>query len=55
MATPSRSSKSTRRRLIGAAVGVLLFFAAAVFVLWSELREHSLAELMAELRALSEG
>jgi uncharacterized membrane protein YbhN (UPF0104 family) len=49
MAATSRSSKATRRRLIGAAVGVLLF-AAAVFVLWSELREHSLPELMAELR-----
>jgi uncharacterized membrane protein YbhN (UPF0104 family) len=50
MATSSRSSKSTRRRFIGAAVGVMLF-AAAVFVLWSELREHSLPELIAELRA----
>ncbi|HEX5576349.1 MAG TPA: hypothetical protein VFX42_10785, partial [Gemmatimonadales bacterium] len=46
----SRSSKSTRRRFMGVAVGVLLF-AAAVFVLWSELREHSLPEIMAQLRA----
>lgn len=41
--------RATRRRFLGAAVGVLLF-AAAVFVLWSELRQHSLPELMAELR-----
>jgi uncharacterized membrane protein YbhN (UPF0104 family) len=44
------SSKPVRRRLIGAVVGLLLF-AAAVFVLWSELREHPLYEIMAELRA----
>jgi uncharacterized membrane protein YbhN (UPF0104 family) len=42
--------RATRRRFLGAAVGVLLF-AAAVFVLWSELRQHSLPELMAQLRA----
>jgi uncharacterized membrane protein YbhN (UPF0104 family) len=46
----SRSSKSTRRRLIGATIAALLF-GAAVFVLWSELRQHSLAEIVAELRA----
>ena len=49
MPASSGSSGSTRRRLLGAAVSVLLF-AGAVFVLHSELREHSLPEILAELR-----
>jgi phosphatidylglycerol lysyltransferase len=49
---PARSKpvRSTRRRLVGAALGVLLF-AAAVFVLRAELREHPIREIMDELRA----
>src|SRR5437773_12511837 len=50
VAASSRSSRSIRQRVIGAAIGVLLF-AHAGFVLWSELREHSLHELVAELHA----
>jgi uncharacterized membrane protein YbhN (UPF0104 family) len=49
MPARSGSSGSTRRRLLGAAVSVLLF-AGAVFVLHSELREHSLPEILGELR-----
>jgi len=50
MAAISRSPASTRRRLLSALVSVLLF-AAAVFVLRSELRDHPLQEILAELRS----
>jgi uncharacterized membrane protein YbhN (UPF0104 family) len=50
MAKSSRSGPAARRRrIVGAALGVLLF-AGAVFVLHSELREHSLNEILSELR-----
>jgi hypothetical protein len=52
MPARSGSSGSTRRRLLGAAVSVLLF-AGAVFVLRSELRQHSLSEILDELRGFS--
>jgi len=52
MPVRSGSSGSTRRRLFGAAVSVLLF-AGAVFVLRSELRQHSLSEILDELRGFS--
>jgi uncharacterized membrane protein YbhN (UPF0104 family) len=41
---------STRRRLLGAAVSLLLF-AGAVYVLHTELRDHPLHEILAELRS----
>jgi uncharacterized membrane protein YbhN (UPF0104 family) len=50
MPARSGSSGSTRRRLLGAAVSVLLF-AGAVFVLRSELRQHSVPEILGELRS----
>jgi uncharacterized membrane protein YbhN (UPF0104 family) len=48
-----RSRTSTaRRRLLGAAVSLLLF-AGAVYVLHAELRDHPLREILAELRSFS--
>jgi len=41
---------STRRRLLGAAVSLLLF-AGAVYALHTELRDHPLREILAELRS----
>ncbi len=52
MPARSGSSGSTRRRLLGVAVSVLLF-AGAVFVLRSELRQHSLSEILDQLRGFS--
>jgi uncharacterized membrane protein YbhN (UPF0104 family) len=49
MSSRSDSAPTTRRRVISAALGVLLF-AAAVYVLHSELRQHSLQEIVAQLR-----
>jgi uncharacterized membrane protein YbhN (UPF0104 family) len=46
----TRSPASTWRRLLSALLSVLLF-AAAVYVLRSELREHSLHEILGELRS----
>jgi uncharacterized membrane protein YbhN (UPF0104 family) len=48
----SARTSSTRRRLLGAAVSLLLF-AGAVYVLHSELRDHPLHEILAELRSFS--
>lgn len=50
MAASSRSSVSRARRLVGAALSVLLF-GGAVAVLHSELRDHPLHEILAELRS----
>jgi uncharacterized membrane protein YbhN (UPF0104 family) len=48
-----RSRTSTaRRRLLGAAVSLLLF-AGAVYVLHAELRDHPLREILAELRSFA--
>jgi uncharacterized membrane protein YbhN (UPF0104 family) len=44
------SPTSRSRRILGAALGLILF-AGAIYVLQSELREHSLEEILAELRA----
>jgi uncharacterized membrane protein YbhN (UPF0104 family) len=49
MASKSRSSATGRRRLLHAALGLLLF-AGAVYVLRAELRQHSLQEIVGELR-----
>jgi uncharacterized membrane protein YbhN (UPF0104 family) len=46
----SSKSKLTLRRLVGTAFGILLFV-GAVYVLRSELRQHSIEEIIAELRA----
>jgi uncharacterized membrane protein YbhN (UPF0104 family) len=43
------AKRSTRRRLVSAGASLLLF-AAAAFVLHSELRDHPLPEILAELR-----
>jgi uncharacterized membrane protein YbhN (UPF0104 family) len=48
----SARASSTRRRLLGAAVSLLLF-GGAVYVLHSELRPHPLHEILAELRSFS--
>ena len=45
----SKSKSPARRRLLHAALGLLLF-AGAVYVLRSELRQHSLQEIVGELR-----
>jgi uncharacterized membrane protein YbhN (UPF0104 family) len=52
MTSTSRSPAVTWRRLLGAALSVVLF-AGAVFVMRSELRQHSLPEILAELRSFS--
>jgi uncharacterized membrane protein YbhN (UPF0104 family) len=49
MGSKSESSAPARRRLVSAGLGVLLF-AGAVYVLHSELREHSLHEMADQLR-----
>jgi len=58
LAAPSSpdSSPAARRarRALGALLGAALF-AGAVYVLYSELRAHSFAEVLAELRAFSPG
>src|SRR3954464_1806155 len=46
--TPTAASR--RRRILGAALGLILF-AGAVYVVYSELRQHSMEEILAELRA----
>jgi uncharacterized membrane protein YbhN (UPF0104 family) len=46
----SARTSSTRRRLLSAAVSLLLF-AGAVYVLHAELRDHPLHEILAELRS----
>jgi uncharacterized membrane protein YbhN (UPF0104 family) len=51
MAATSRSSPPTRRRRLLSAAVSLLLFAGAVYVLQSELREHSLREILGELRS----
>ncbi len=50
MAASSRSSLWTTRRLLSAGLSLLLL-AGALYVLRSELRQHSLHEILAELRA----
>lgn len=50
MAATSRSRTSTWRRLLGAFVSLLLF-GAAVYVLRSEVRQHPLHEILAELQS----
>src|SRR5439155_25795672 len=49
MGRKSGTSAPGRRRLISAGLGVLLF-AAAIYVLRSELRQHSLQEIVGQLR-----
>jgi uncharacterized membrane protein YbhN (UPF0104 family) len=49
MGSKSGSSTRGRRRLLHAALGLLLF-AGAVYVLRSELRQHSLQEIVGQLR-----
>jgi uncharacterized membrane protein YbhN (UPF0104 family) len=48
--TAAASPASRRRRILGAALGLILF-AGAVYVVYAELRQHSLEEILAELRA----
>ena len=48
----SARTSSTRRRLLGAAVSLLLF-AGALYVLHAELRDHPIREIVAELRSFS--
>jgi len=50
--TMTSRRSSTRRRVISAAVSLLLF-AAGVYVLHAELRDHPLREILAELRSFS--
>jgi uncharacterized membrane protein YbhN (UPF0104 family) len=50
MASKSSASRPGRRRLLHAVLGLLLF-AGAVYVLRSELRQHSLQEIAGELRS----
>ena len=50
--TMTSRRSSTRRRVISAAVSLLLF-AAAVYVLHAQLRDHPLHEILAELRSFS--
>jgi uncharacterized membrane protein YbhN (UPF0104 family) len=52
MAATPRSPASTRRRVLSAALSLLLF-AAAVYVLRAELRQHPLPEILGELRNFS--
>jgi uncharacterized membrane protein YbhN (UPF0104 family) len=52
MAATSRSSKSTWLHVLSALLSVLLF-AGALYVLRSELRQHSLPEILGELRKFS--
>ena len=49
MGSRSGSAAPAKRRLVSAGLGVLLF-AGAVYVLRSELREHSLQEIVGQLR-----
>ncbi|HET7471413.1 MAG TPA: hypothetical protein VFJ81_17155, partial [Gemmatimonadales bacterium] len=48
--TMTPRASSTRRRVLSAAVSLLLF-AGAVYVLRAELHDHPLHEILAELRS----